>query len=187
MRRSFKHPLGPAVPLTFLLALVLVAPPAARAIAPAAAPGPTEAGEDGGGPPFRAAPAPSPLERARIARWHRAWREEAATLERSFDAVLRAVARGDDRALPPRCVALAGAVLDLDRPRVLPVPDRAADLHLRRALRHVARGALTCLTRRPYAARHAFEQAADAFAQARRVLDRYRRTTQRSRTGLAPP
>jgi hypothetical protein len=93
---------------------------------------------------------------------------------RAFAATVRTVEAGDDGALRPRCLALAGALLDLDRPRVLPVPDRAADLHVRRALHHLARASVTCLTERPYAARDALRRAADAFGQARRVLRRYR-------------
>lgn len=178
MTRTSQHPLG----LTFTLLLIFVAGFLVSA-APAAAGEPGPVAE---GPPFRAAPPPSALERAQVERWHRAWRVEAAALERAFDAAIRAAEARDDRALRPRCLTLAGAVLDLDRSRILPAPDRAADLHLRRGLRHVARAAVTCLTKRPYAARYALEQAADAFAQAWRVLDRYGRTAQGGAAGPAP-
>lgn len=156
------------VNLVFLLCWTAVLPLAAR---PAGA----EGAAGGGSPTFRRTAPPSDLERARVEHWEEVWRAEAGALEESFEAALRAAETSDDRGLRPRCVALAGAVLELERPRVLPVPDRAADLHLRRALRHLTRAAVTCLTKRPYAARRALEQAAEAFAQARRVLRRYRR------------
>lgn len=175
MRRSTVRPLGLALTFGLSLAPCLGATSAgaAPALPPPHAPAAAPAGPEGGGPPFRVAPPPSALERARIEYWYRVWRREGAAVERSFSAALVAAETGGDRALRLRCVALAGALLDLDRPRVLPVPDRAADLHLRRALRHLARAAVTCLTKRPYAARHALEQAAEALAQARRVLRRY--------------
>lgn len=167
MTRSSDRRLVPVLAPILLLELLGVLPFPALAGKPVVAPA-----EDP--PAVRRAPPPSPLERARVMRWHDAWREEAAGLERTFAAAVRAEEAGDDDGLRPHCVALAGALLELDRPRVLPVPDRAADFHVRRALRHLTRAAVTCLTERPYAARHALEQARDAFGQARRVLRRYR-------------
>jgi hypothetical protein len=167
MTRSFDRRLVPVLAPILLLELLGALPIAALAGKP-----PVSAADDP--PAMRPAPPPSPLDRARVMRWRDAWREEAAGLERTFSAAVQASEARDDDGLRPRCVALAGALLELERPRVLPVPDRAADLHVRRALRHLTRAAVACLSERPYAARHALEQARDAFGQARRVLRRYR-------------
>lgn len=175
VRGDPRRPLAPA----FLLILAWAPVPGAAASPPTD----TEATE-AARPALRAAPPPTELERARVERWDRRWRDEAGDLERSFAAASRAVEAGDYRRLESGCAPLARALIELDRPQILPVPDRAADLHVRRALRHLARAALTCLTRRPYAARHALEQAADAFAEARRVLRRYRRP---ARKPASPP
>jgi hypothetical protein len=168
-RIETRRPAPALVPILYL-ALAIVPP------VPLLAASPTPPNGPGAAPAVRSAPPPTPLERARVLRWHDTWREEAGALDRAFAAAVRSVEAGEDGALRARCVELAGALLDLERPRVLPVPDRAADLHVRRALRHLARAAVTCLTERPYAARHALEQAGDAFGQAHRILRRYRAT-----------
>lgn len=163
MRRDPRRWLVP----TLLLVLAWARPPGALASPPTERP-------ETAGLRLRTAPPPTELERARVERWDRRWREEAGDLERGVATASRAVEAGDYDRLEAGCSPLARALLELERPRVLPVPDRAADLHVRRALRHLSRAALTCLTRRPYAARHALGQAAEAFAEARRVLLRYR-------------
>lgn len=122
---------------------------------------------------LRPAAPPSELERVRMERWRRSWRQEAAALDRAFRAALRTAAEGSDRDLRARCTPLAGALLELDRKRVLPVPERAADLYLRRGLRALTHAAVACLTARPYAARGKLREAREAFRSAERVLRRY--------------
>ncbi len=117
---------------------------------------------------------PSALERARFDRWHRAWREETADFRRAFAATVRAAA-GSDRQLQPYCAPFAEAVLGIDRGRVLPVPDPAADLHLRRALRAATLAAVSCLRGRPYAARGRLRAAGADFGRVEHLLRRYRR------------
>lgn len=124
-------------------------------------------------PLWRAAAGPTPLERQRMAAWHRAWLEEAAPVERSFRALHRAAAGETPVALRPHCLALAEDLLDLDRRRVLPVPDPAADLHLRRGLRELGQAAVTCLGKRPYATRQALAEAASALRHVDRILGPY--------------
>lgn len=116
---------------------------------------------------------PSALEQERMERWHREWRQEAAPLERAT-ATLAALARRPGRPdLRPPCLDLGRALLDLDRERLLPAPDPAADLHLRRGLRALARAAITCLTERPYAARQAVAEGARSLRQMRAILAVY--------------
>lgn len=116
---------------------------------------------------------PSAPERERVERWHRAWREEVAPLERAMASVVALARRPGRPDLRRPCLALGRALLDLDRERVLPAPDPAADLHLRRGLRALTRAAITCLTDRPYAARHAVSEGAGSFRQMRAILARY--------------
>lgn len=116
---------------------------------------------------------PSVLEQRRMELWHRTWRREAAPLlgaTASLEALARRPGRPD---LRPSCLALGRALLDLDRERLLPVPDAAADLHLRRGLSALTRAAVTCLTKRPYAARGAVAEGAGSLRQMRAVLAGY--------------
>lgn len=116
---------------------------------------------------------PSVLEQRRMELWHRTWRREAAPLL-GATATLEDLARRPGRPdLRPSCLALGRALLDLDRERLLPVPDAAADLHLRRGLRALTRAAVTCLTKRPYAARGAVAEGAGSLRQMRAVLAGY--------------
>lgn len=158
-----------ARPLVRLALVLAVAGPLPVRAAP-----PSPPVSPGGASALRPASPPTPLERARVRRWLEVWQEEAAPLETAFSEALRSLEAESHGGLRPRCVELAGALLELDRARVLPAPDRAADLHLRRGLHQLARAAVTCLTERPYAARDALRRAAEAFRQARRVLRRYR-------------
>lgn len=153
------------VPAAALVGLVAVA--ALPAAAPAGAPEPA--------PRLILVPAepPSALERARMARWHAAWRQEAAPLLRATSALAAIAQRPGRPDLRPSCLALAGALLELDRERLLPAPDPAVDLHLRRSLRALTRAAVTCLTKRPYAARAAVAEGAGGLRQVRAVLARY--------------
>lgn len=123
---------------------------------------------------LRPAAPPSAIEQARFERWYRAWREETATFRPTFAAAVRAAA-GSDRELRPHCEPLAASVLGVDRDRVLPAPEPAADLHLRRALRAVTLAAVSCLRGRPYAARGRLRTAGDEFRRVERLLRRYRR------------
>ena len=122
---------------------------------------------------LRPAAPPSALEQARFDRWYRAWRQETTDFRRAFAATVRAAA-GSDRQLQPYCAPFAEAVLGIDRRRVLPVPDPAADLHLRRALRAATLAAVSCLRGRPYAARGRLRAAGADFDRVERLLRRYR-------------
>jgi hypothetical protein len=122
---------------------------------------------------IRPAAPPSALERARMERWRRAWREESRGLERAFATALRAAEVPPPR-LRAHCAPLAEAMLAIDRRRVLPVPDRVADLHLRRALHQATRAAVDCLEKRPYAARGRLRRAAEDLSEVERRLERYR-------------
>lgn len=124
---------------------------------------------------LRSAAPPTALERARFERWHRAWREETAAFRPAFAAAVRAAA-GSDRQLRPHCAPLAASILGVDRGRVLPAPEPAADLHLRRALRAVTLAAVSCLRGRPYAARGRLRAAGEEFRRVERLLRRYRRS-----------
>lgn len=122
---------------------------------------------------LRAARPPSAAERRHMERWHRAWTDEAAPVARAFASLARLARRRGNPDLRPRCLELSRALLDLDRERVLPAPDPAADLHLRAGLRELTRAAVTCLTKRPYAARHALGEAEARFRQVDLVLGAY--------------
>lgn len=122
---------------------------------------------------LRAARPPSASELLRMERWHRAWREEAAPVASSFASLAREARRRGSPDLRPRCLELARTLLALDRERVLPVPAPAADLHLRGGLRALTRATVTCLTKRPYAARHALSEAEVHFRHAELVLGAY--------------
>lgn len=160
--------MSPKIPTSILtLALILGPGAVARALPPAPA-----LDEAPPAPLLRRSP-PSPLEQARMERWYDLWRSEAGAVERSFRDAAEAAKPGSGIPLRPRCLALAGALLDVDRERVLPVPDRAADLHLRRALRHLTRAAVACLTERPYETVGALHRAGSAFRHAGTVLRRY--------------
>lgn len=113
---------------------------------------------------------PSALERARMESWHRTWIEEGAPADRSFRALHRAAAGETPVALRPHCLALAEDLLELDRRRVLPVPDPATDLHFRRGLRELTQAAVACLGKRPYATRQALSEAERAFREADLLL-----------------
>lgn len=134
---------------------------------------PAASASDAGEPSLRAARPPSASELQRMERWHRAWREEAALVAQSFASLDRLARRRGSPDLRPRCLELTRALLDLDRDRVLPAPDPAADLHLRGGLRALTRAAVTCLTKRPFAARHALAEAGDRFRQVELVLRSY--------------
>lgn len=136
---------------------------------------------------LRPAAPPTALERARFDRWYRAWREETAAFRPAFAAAVRAAA-GSDRQLRPHCAPLAASILGVDRGRVLPAPEPAADLHLRRALRAVTLAAVSCLRGRPYAARGRLRAAGNEFRRVERLLRRYRRSAasgQSSEAGVA--
>lgn len=122
---------------------------------------------------LRPAAPPSALERARMERWRRAWREESEGLERAFDTAHRA-AGAPESGRRAHCAPLAEAMLAIDRERILPVPDPAADLHLRRGLRAATLAAVDCLEGRPYAARGKLRRAAAALSWVERRLRRYR-------------
>lgn len=182
MTDRLTHPSSAAL---VLLVSLLLGPTAPTAAAGAEAdPGPQRPGE---AVALRPAAPPSALERARFDRWYRAWREETTEFRRAFAATVRAAA-GSDRQLQPYCAPFAEAVLGIDRGRVLPMPDPAADLHLRRALRAATLAAVSCLRGRPYAARGRLRAAGAAFDRVERLLRRYRRAGpagERSAAGAA--
>lgn len=122
---------------------------------------------------LRLARPPSASERDAMERWYRLWRTEAGPVERSFGALARLARKGGSPDLRPRCLELGEALLELDRERVLPAPNPAVDLHLRDGLRALTRAAVTCLTKRPYKARHALAEAETRFRQVARVLRTY--------------
>lgn len=144
----------------FCLVLALAAPAAGAEEAPDAV-------------VLRPAAPPSAVERARMERWRRVWREESDGLDRAFATAHRAadVPESGRRAY---CAPLAEAMLAIDRERVLPVPDPAADLHLRRGLRTATLAAVDCLAGRPYAARGKLRRAAGELSAMERRLRRYR-------------
>ncbi|HSL82900.1 MAG TPA: hypothetical protein VLF66_08995 [Thermoanaerobaculia bacterium] len=155
-----------AVPAVAFTLFAMAAPGAAPA-APAQESAPEQA-------PLLAPAEPlSALSRARMARWHAAWRDEAEGLLRATAALADLAGRPGRPDLRPPCLALGGALLELDRERLLPAPDAAVDLHLRRSLRALTRAAVTCLTERPYAARAAVAEGAGGLRQVRAVLARY--------------
>lgn len=156
----------PTAALAALVGLVAVAAlPAAAAAAGVHEPEPA--------PVLAPAEPPSALERARMARWHADWRREAEPLLRATSALATLARRPGRPDLRPPCLALGGALLELDRERLLPAPDPAVDLHLRRSLSALTRAAVTCLTKRPYAARAAVAEGAGGLRQVRAVLARY--------------
>lgn len=126
---------------------------------------------------LRPAARPSRIDLARYERWKRVWEDEAGSFDRAFEAALRAAA-GTDRDLVAHCSPLAAAILAVDRRRVLPAPDRAADLCLRRALHAAALAAVACLGDRPYAARGKLREARDELACTARRLRRFRRAVE---------
>lgn len=154
---------------TLLVALTVVTAVAWQPREGAAAPT-EEAGEPS--PVFRPARPPSKVALHRMERWHEVWRSRAGTLERAVEA-LAGNGREAPRMPEEKCTELAAALLDLDRRAVLPVPESAVSLHLERGLRLLTRTAITCITRRRYAARRALLEARRSFAQAERLLRRY--------------
>jgi len=124
-------------------------------------------------PLLRASSPPSALERERVAGWHRTWAEEAAPVVRAFRSLHRAADGETPVALRPHCLALAEDLLDFDRRRVLPAPEPAVDLYLRRGLRELDQAAVACLTKRPYATRRALAEAAGAFREVELLLAPY--------------
>lgn len=123
-------------------------------------------------PSVRPSDRPSKLELHFVQRWLEDWRRSAGPVERAV-AALGPDGRGAPQLDKPACMDLAAALLELDRRAVLPAPDAAVSLHLERGLRRLTRTAVTCLTRRRYAARRALEEARDAFGEAERLLRRY--------------
>jgi hypothetical protein len=166
MKNRTRRPLRPT-PLPWLPIAVLLAAAVALPALSARAEEPREAVV------IRPAAPPSALERARMERWRRAWREESRGLDRAIALALRAA-----EVVPARrrahCEPLAEVMLGIDRDRVLPVPDPVADLHLRRALEQATRAAVDCLDRRPYAARGRLRRASADLAAVERRLERYR-------------
>ena len=160
MKDRIRHPLR-------IVSALLLAATALLPTAPAPAEEPREAVV------IRPAAPPSALERARMERWRRAWREESRGLDRAFATALRAADVPAPR-LRAHCAPLAEAMLGMDRKRVLPVPDPVADLHLRRALHQATRAAVDCLGKRPYAARGRLRRAAADLEAVEHRLERYR-------------
>ncbi|MFP3938733.1 MAG: hypothetical protein ACLF0P_00355 [Thermoanaerobaculia bacterium] len=123
-------------------------------------------------PALRLSDRPSKLELHFVQRWLEDWRRSAGPVELAV-ADLRPDGRGAPHLEKAACMDLAAALLELDRRAVLPAPDAAVSFHLERGLRRLARTAVTCLTRRRYAARRALEEARGAFGEAERLLRRY--------------
>lgn len=121
---------------------------------------------------LRPARRPSKVRLHLMERWIETWRSRGGPLERAVDA-LDPEGRGAPRMERRVCLDLAGALLELDRGTVLPAPDAAVSFHVERGLRRLTRTAITCITRRPYAARRALEEARGSFTQAARLLERY--------------
>lgn len=106
-------------------------------------------------------------------RWHAAYRRELAPVRRSLAPVLAEIARGRTRNLGPPCQRLRTTLGAIDLEAVLPVPDFAADLHLKRALGGLYQAAAACVVRRTGEMIHHLDQAGAALGNAALALRRY--------------
>lgn len=110
---------------------------------------------------------------AEMALWYRTYRRELAAVETALGRLL--AAREVDRPiyLVPPCRRLARALVALDRDALFPVPDLAADVHLKRALDRLAEAAVACLDQRFAASEYYLGEAERARREFGLALRRY--------------
>lgn len=105
--------------------------------------------------------------------WYATYRRELMPVRRSLAPVLAEIARGRTRDLAPPCRRLRATLAAIDLEAVLPVPDFAADLHLKRALGGLYQAATACVVHRTGEMIHHLDRAGAALGNAALALRRY--------------
>ncbi len=170
MRRQGPKPTRPtaparrAAPLLAAAALLAAAGPAAAGAATDVAPTPTLE--------LRLAPIDE-RERQRMLRWHGVYRRLMAPVLRRWSVIERGSLPRPSRRLISGCRGLARSLAELDRRPLAAAPDRAAALHLDRALRALDRATRSCAHGAYFLADRQLDEAAAALAQLRGRLALY--------------